>query len=65
MSILSANVIGEEERVGMDWDSLIDVEGVQVKLSELHSILLENLTRDEMEEFAGEMINLNVANKSP
>jgi hypothetical protein len=44
----------------MDWDSLIEVEGVQVKLSELHSILLENLTRDDLEEFAGEMIKFAV-----
>jgi hypothetical protein len=44
----------------MDWDSLIEVEGVQVKLSELHSILLENLTRDDPEEFAREMIKCAV-----
>ena len=45
----------------MDWDKEIEIDGtVAVSVGELHSILLENLTRDEMEEFAGEMIKAAV-----
>ncbi|MCJ7645704.1 hypothetical protein MUO65_02185 [bacterium] len=48
----------------MNWDNGIEVSGdggkVLVTLGELHSILLENLTRDDLEEFAGEMIKFAV-----
>jgi hypothetical protein len=49
----------------MNWDREIEVEGVQVRLGELHSILLANLTKDELEEFAAEMIKFVELSPAP
>jgi hypothetical protein len=44
----------------MNWDNGIEVSGdggkVLVTLGELHSLLTWELTKDELEEFAGELI---------
>jgi hypothetical protein len=45
----------------MDWDKEIEINGnVAVSVGELHSILLVSLTKDEMEEFAGEIIKASI-----
>lgn len=44
----------------MNWDNGVEVSGdggkVLVTLGELHSLLMWELSKDELEEFAGELI---------